>query len=960
MEKEQHNTVVFNVSKRELFTTNNGYKTMQKRLRAQWKIQSLKEELSLEKLKGVKLWITAGPREKFTASELEVLKHYLDAGGNVLVMLGEGGEMKYDTNINFLLEEFGIMVNNDAVVRNVYYKYFHPKEALVALTFVYPYGATLSVIKPAVALLSTGSVCFPLNRPVLAFHQGKEAGKLVVLGSCHMFSDQYIDKRRTDVLLQLLMADNIQLNQIDAEDPEITDYTMLPDTGCLSDQLRVCLQEGDENPRDFTSLFDMSLFNLSTDTLPQVISAYKQLNVKDEPLQLITPQFETPLPQLQPAVFPPALSDLPPPMLDLFDLDETFSSEKLDKEQRDAKHILEHIFFQVVEFKKLNQLLSKLSILPSHDRFLNSTLMNPQWSRRVSHVQIKTKCVFTEGLSGPHQGETSAPECCVWGFGLHKQLVGSGGLSLQRHGQVTAVRFLSVGRSQRGRNGVRGEAERSRDGQSGVRSVSQEDSEEAMHQDTDSDVAERGDGGKVKVKWTQEEDDKLKALVQKLGTNDWKHIANYIPNHSEPQCQHRWFKVLDPELVKGPWTKEEDEKVIELVNLYGNKQWATVAKHLKGRLGKQCRERWHNTSTPTGPVVPKTVQKRIVSTAAGPAISPSSPRQSPSPKSEAQSPGEISTSWVVDSSGFLSPTGPVLKEVLDMVDGDIDGWCNLEAFDLPVDSPSPERHQFRLEGSALQELSKNSKGELIPISPGGEPQTHRLVPDGSNSMTPKSTPVKILAFSPSQFLNMWTKQDTHDLENPSLTSTPVCSQRPLVSTPLQRDKTPLTQKENSVFVTPNHKLDLYTTPRTPTPFKNAMEKYGPLQPLPQTPNLEDDINEVILRDAGIDFVSSRSTPPEQRRKTMKVRKSLALDVVDCHVSSSFCSKQHDSILDQGFLMGPSDSDIFPSNVPPAPMSKEWETVVCGKTKDQLFMTEKARCYLRSLKSHSTNRALILS
>uniref|UniRef100_A0A3Q1HNZ1 Uncharacterized protein n=1 Tax=Anabas testudineus TaxID=64144 RepID=A0A3Q1HNZ1_ANATE len=363
MEKEQHNSVVFNASKRELFTTNNGYKSVQKRLRAQWKIQSMKEELCLERLKGVKLWITAGPREKFTASELEVLKQYLDGGGNILVMLGEGGEMKYDTNINFLLEEFGVMVNNDSVVRNVYYKYFHPKEALVsngvlnreisraagkvvtgiiedenvgnnaqALTFVYPYGATLSVMKPAVAVLSTGSVCFPLNRPVMAFYHGK-TGKLVVLGSCHMFSDQYMDKeensRIMDVVLQWLMTDNIQLNQIDAEDPEITDYTMLPDTGCLSEQLRVCLQEGDENPKDFTSLFDMSLFNLSTDTLPQVISAYKQLNVKDEPLQLIAPQFETPLPQLQPAVFPPALSDLPPPMLDLFDLDEMFSSEKV-------------------------------------------------------------------------------------------------------------------------------------------------------------------------------------------------------------------------------------------------------------------------------------------------------------------------------------------------------------------------------------------------------------------------------------------------------------------------------------------------------------------------------------------------------------------------------------------------------------------------------------------------------
>lgn len=39
-------------------------------------------------------------------------------------------------------------------------------------------------------------------------------------------------------------------------------------------------------------------------------------------------------------------------------------------------------------------------------------------------------------------------------------------------------------------------------------------------------------------------------------------------------------------------------QVIELVKKYGNKQWAMVAKHLKGRLGKQCRERWHNHLNP--------------------------------------------------------------------------------------------------------------------------------------------------------------------------------------------------------------------------------------------------------------------------------------------------------------------------------------------------------------------------
>ena len=39
MEKDQCSAAAFNASKKELFTANNGYKSMQKRLRAQWKIQ---------------------------------------------------------------------------------------------------------------------------------------------------------------------------------------------------------------------------------------------------------------------------------------------------------------------------------------------------------------------------------------------------------------------------------------------------------------------------------------------------------------------------------------------------------------------------------------------------------------------------------------------------------------------------------------------------------------------------------------------------------------------------------------------------------------------------------------------------------------------------------------------------------------------------------------------------------
>lgn len=56
---------------------------------------------------------------------------------------------------------------------------------------------------------------------------------------------------------------------------------------------------------------------------------------------------------------------------------------------------------------------------------------------------------------------------------------------------------------------------------------------------------------------------------------------------------------------------------------------------------------------------------------AGPSSTTSAPKEGLSPRKDSDlSPGEInSASWVVDSSGFLSPAGPVLKEVLDLVDG---------------------------------------------------------------------------------------------------------------------------------------------------------------------------------------------------------------------------------------------------------------------------------------------------
>ena len=95
--------------------------------------------------------------------------------------------------------------------------------------------------------------------------------------------------------------------------------------------------------------------------------------------------------------------------------------------------------------------------------------------------------------------------------------------------------------------------------------------------------------------WTAEED----ALLHKLVTESasfvsWSMLASFFPNKTAAQLSGRWDKVINPALVKGSWTTEEDETIITFVRENGDKDWAKLALLLKGRTGKQCRERYRN------------------------------------------------------------------------------------------------------------------------------------------------------------------------------------------------------------------------------------------------------------------------------------------------------------------------------------------------------------------------------
>lgn len=107
-------------------------------------------------------------------------------------------------------------------------------------------------------------------------------------------------------------------------------------------------------------------------------------------------------------------------------------------------------------------------------------------------------------------------------------------------------------------------------------------------------------GQMSKGAWTREQDDALRAAVEKHGAKQWKSIAQEIPGgRTHIQCLQRWSKVLKPGLVKGAWTEEEDALLSHHVREMAKGNWVGVAEHVAGRTPKQCRERWMLVLDPT-------------------------------------------------------------------------------------------------------------------------------------------------------------------------------------------------------------------------------------------------------------------------------------------------------------------------------------------------------------------------
>ncbi|KAL5976255.1 hypothetical protein ACLOJK_020585 [Asimina triloba] len=99
--------------------------------------------------------------------------------------------------------------------------------------------------------------------------------------------------------------------------------------------------------------------------------------------------------------------------------------------------------------------------------------------------------------------------------------------------------------------------------------------------------------GLKKGPWTPEEDQKLLDYIQKHGYGNWRTLPkNAGLSRCGKSCRLRWTNYLRPDIKRGRFSFEEEETIIQLHSVLGNK-WSVIAARLPGRTDNEIKNYWN-------------------------------------------------------------------------------------------------------------------------------------------------------------------------------------------------------------------------------------------------------------------------------------------------------------------------------------------------------------------------------